>query len=465
MGSASSESEPQTPTAGSAPATAQLEALLTHPREELDIELKSWLDLSTAEGKSNLAKAILALANHGGGYVLLGFAEQPNGVYLPAPAPSPTLAGYDQDTINGIVQAYADPPFHCSVYNAGHPDSGQLYPIIAVPGGHKVPIQAKKGSPEQKNKGLMSGRYYIRRQGPQSAEPATAEEWRALVMRCVRAGKEELLDAMRDVLAGRPSEWNSTPEPTQAELLKAWAADGVERWRAKTADLPSYASARLPHGHCQVTCSILGSFPRISLSNLRETLDRSTINHSGWPPWWVPRRQEDGAFSTGDALECFHGMENSRPDLSDFWRVSAQGNLLFIRGYWEDSADHKFVAGTVFDLTSHIRQIGECFLNIESLAFNLGAETGDALVMTTWDGLAGRRLIDLSGQRGGFSPLYRSRENKISLSTQVQASQIGSTLPEIIYDLLEPLYEMFNFFKISKAMVEEELRRLRSRRY
>jgi hypothetical protein len=53
----------------------QLESLTRNPREELGVELKGWLDLSQGEHRADLAKALMALTNHGGGYVLLGYGK------------------------------------------------------------------------------------------------------------------------------------------------------------------------------------------------------------------------------------------------------------------------------------------------------------------------------------------------------------------------------------------------------
>lgn len=54
----------------------RIRELALNPREELDVELKQWLDLSDKTDRANLAQAILAMANHGGGTVLLGFEER-----------------------------------------------------------------------------------------------------------------------------------------------------------------------------------------------------------------------------------------------------------------------------------------------------------------------------------------------------------------------------------------------------
>src|SRR5258708_16639867 len=90
----------------------RLDDLVTHPRESLEVELKPWLDLSDENQRANLAQAILALANHGGGFVVLGFTEV-DGHWTPAPGGPPDASVYCQDTVNEIVKRYADPPFHC----------------------------------------------------------------------------------------------------------------------------------------------------------------------------------------------------------------------------------------------------------------------------------------------------------------------------------------------------------------
>lgn len=53
----------------------RLRELVTFPREDLNIELKRWLSPNDDADRANIAKALLALANSGGGYLLIGFDE------------------------------------------------------------------------------------------------------------------------------------------------------------------------------------------------------------------------------------------------------------------------------------------------------------------------------------------------------------------------------------------------------
>ena len=56
------------------------ERFILNPTEDLDAEYKGWLDLHKEPDRANLAKAVIALANHGGGVIVLGFEELPTGL-------------------------------------------------------------------------------------------------------------------------------------------------------------------------------------------------------------------------------------------------------------------------------------------------------------------------------------------------------------------------------------------------
>ncbi len=54
------------------PTKDDLRLLLHIPSESLSVEYKSWLDLGETRNKAILAKAAIALANEGGGIIVLG---------------------------------------------------------------------------------------------------------------------------------------------------------------------------------------------------------------------------------------------------------------------------------------------------------------------------------------------------------------------------------------------------------
>ena len=54
---------------------ARFEDWLLSPAEGLDFEAKCWLDMSDRDSHGILAKALIALENHGGGYLVIGYEE------------------------------------------------------------------------------------------------------------------------------------------------------------------------------------------------------------------------------------------------------------------------------------------------------------------------------------------------------------------------------------------------------
>ena len=188
----------------------ELDGLVLRPEETLEVEYKDWLDLSTKPHKAKLAKELIALANHGGGHVVLGFNDATMApTTRPAQCPSITA-----DTINGIVAAYADPPFHCRVAEV------RRHVIISVPAGAKVPIRSKKGSEHDE---ILADRYYIRRPGPNSEPPRSGLEWDELLRRCIANRDKELEIMVRRIV--RLSQYPGVDLPPTAfdaidEMLK-----------------------------------------------------------------------------------------------------------------------------------------------------------------------------------------------------------------------------------------------------
>lgn len=175
----------------------RLAELVTYPQEDLHTEVKGWLDLSDRAHQANLAKAMIAIANSGGGFILLGFQEV-GGQCEPEEPRSVDLDQYTQDAVNGIVRRYAEPEFQCDVHLVSPVDSDNTHPVIHIPGGHKVPIRSKKDGPGGAH--IAQNTYYLRHPGPRSEEPHSARDWDALIHRCILAARDELLDDIREII-------------------------------------------------------------------------------------------------------------------------------------------------------------------------------------------------------------------------------------------------------------------------
>ena len=433
-----------------------LRRLLEAPNERLDVELKTWLDLKAKGHRGTLAKALIALANHGGGKVIIGFDDS-NG--NPAQGRPQKLSSYSQDTVNDILDRFADPCFHCTVQMVTRDDDGLEYPIISVPGGHKVPIRSKRGSPGNE---IQADRYYIRRSGPASETPKGGHEWGELILRCVRNNTDEIVSLVRDVLEGRVPKADAAADT--ADRIARWEKNSISRWSELINKFTPESHVRMPHGHYRVAAVIEGI--DLDILRLREVMRRAEQSLTGWPPWMWPAREGNKPRPHENTIECHitEGQYHADAADSDFWRASTTGQLFIVRGYPEDSPKRvRQPPGTVFDLTYPIWKIGECLLFIQRFATEAGAAESTVSVCCQWSGLEGRMLAALFNPRRDLFRDYRSSTNKRASKTIVPVAKISGALPEIVRDLVSPLYELFDFFHPPDDIYAKELARMQGR--
>ncbi len=255
-----------------------LQPLISEPREDIAVVYKTWLDLAQEEGKATLDKACIALANHGGGFLVLGFDEQADS--LSSIARPPDVGEITQDAINSVIRRYADPAFHCQLHAITHPTTGVDHPVIAVPSDLSVPVISKR----TRQGTIQQHCCYIRKPGPRSEEPQTAEEWRILLRRCVQANREDMLSAIISIVLGR-AETEADTSASEQEF-EDFRTASFERWGALTNHLSSDSSERLPSGYYEISVHPIGSTPADTLGVLQERLSQARrIELTGWPPF------------------------------------------------------------------------------------------------------------------------------------------------------------------------------------
>ena len=441
--------------------TEELIPFLTAPREDLSVEYKSWLDISETEHKATLAKAAIALANHGGGFVIIGMEEVGDAFSSVAkPDGSPEIT---QDLVNGAIQRFCDPEFHVAVYSVPHPTTEIVHQIISIPGDITVPVMCKRDCQGV----IQKDRCYIRKPGPRSEAPSTSAEWRGLLDRCIRAGRDDLLDAFRTILTGRAEAGVATID--DASRLSDFSTDAYERWRELAETAPDESPARFPHGFYEFGFSLIGAEPLKSLADVQDALANARrIRHTGWSPFVDLGAPEWRPYPHEDFVEAWVGRD--KPDHhsprdhahSDFWRVSKDGLLYMIRGYAEDDLE-RFKPGTALDATIPVWRVGEALLFTCRFAekFNDVEEVG---IRCRFTGLDGRSLVSVSGMRAFWGDDTCHSES-MELEGSAPLAQINDNLVEVLHQLLTPLYEKFGFFRLPTELVQTELESMRGGRF
>ena len=155
-----------------------IDALIANPSESLTVELKRWIDPTLPEGVEKIVKAMLALRNRNGGYLVIGFE---NKSLQPDLSNEPVNARqlFHLDTIQGTVSKYAAEPFEIEVA-WGERDKRE-YPVIIVPPGVRTPVATKRDLLDGKKVMIREGAVYFRTlssNGTPSSAEARAADWR-----------------------------------------------------------------------------------------------------------------------------------------------------------------------------------------------------------------------------------------------------------------------------------------------
>lgn len=441
--------------------------VLFEPREDLDFEVKNWLDLRSDENaKATFAKAALALANHGGGLIILGMTETPGGM-VPAEDRPVSLEAYSTDHLNGIIHNYADPAFHCEVHLRTGPD-GQPYPIVVIPGGHRVPVRSKRGGPNGQT--VKDNSIYIRRPGPRSEVPQTSQDWDVLLGRCLSHRRDEMFDQIRALISGAVPEASMQTTPDQ---LADWIESSKKRWFHLRDTLPENAPERCPHGYMWYAFELAGEFRELSGSQFSDVLRSAEVNYSGWPPFWFPSRAGIRPYPFDDGLiECWiggdqeEGFGNHGAGNSDFWRVSPDGFGFLVRGYREDDlAGGQGIPdepGSWTEIEWPVATTVEVLLYIENLAANLLDGPSNVRLSGSYTGMEGRKLHSLGSR---YVRDRVARQDSISLAATFETEAIDTNIAELVHQMLAPFYNTFDFFDLPTTLVTDVIGKLRQHRH
>ncbi|MDQ3309776.1 MAG: putative DNA binding domain-containing protein [Gemmatimonadota bacterium] len=150
--------------------------------ETKDLDYKESVGLDCRDGRAALAKDVIAMANSGGGRIIVGIRESAPGVFTPLGIPEDDLAAFEPSRLNRALRDYLDPPVSVGVKQVR--DGGRVFAILEVPPGAEMVILAGK---ENDRAGLRRGRVYVRTSSVESAEVRDSSELRALLERVIAA--------------------------------------------------------------------------------------------------------------------------------------------------------------------------------------------------------------------------------------------------------------------------------------
>ena len=300
----------------------QVQALVARPGESLNVEIKRWLDPTSAVGIAKIVKAVFAIRNRNGGFLVIGFDDKTLQPDL-ANEPADVRANFHQDSIQLLVSRYAYEPFEIHVVFVEREE--HTCPVIVVPEGVQVPAVAKANLTDGAGtKLIVAGDVYFRTlhaNGVPSSALARPEDWRGIVSICFDNREADIGRFLRRQLAGGDlsklvSEIRSLGQQTDCERLEfvapnAQAAVVTETLRERCAALLSLGERSFIHAvnerglteterpfvdllQWHIALAIEPRMPdKILDREFYAKFASSNPNYTGWPVWLDARTLSD----------------------------------------------------------------------------------------------------------------------------------------------------------------------------
>lgn len=180
----------------------QIDALVANPTESLAVEMKQWIDPGTIQGQAKIIRAVFALRNRNGGFLIVGFDN--HGAPDVANQLADPRTSFHIDIIQGMVSRYAQELFEVGVGFSAR--EGSDYPVIVVPPGVQTPVAAKRDLVEGETRPVKIGDVYFRTlasNGMPSTSVARPEDWRGIIGICFDNRDADVGRFLRRQMAGQ----------------------------------------------------------------------------------------------------------------------------------------------------------------------------------------------------------------------------------------------------------------------
>jgi len=455
----------------------QVQQLVVNPVESLSLELKDWICPNTDEGKSKIVKALIAMRNNNGGYLLIGFNDADGS---PNPeGPNNVNELFHVDAIQGLISRFSSEAFEISVH---YPViDGNTYVIIEAPSGVKSPVATKSGLQEGDRHFIRAHKVIIRSLSSNNT-PSTTEakwsDWSSIVEKCFDNREADVgrflrrhltsltgehLSELMQTFSGltTPVENNDTPLVLLDESFERFQSLVSER----NLTLPTF-------GSYEVSAIVSGDLnEHTTNASFLNLLASSNPRYTGWPVWCDSRSFTD--ISTrpfvydGYWEALIVSLESGFGDHLDYWRVSPDGRFYLHRALQDDigGGDRTPEPGTVLDFALMILRIAECVVVAIEFAKSLGAaESSNVDFSFRWKGLQGRALSSWANPNRMLSWSPVAHQDILTTSINIPVDTAISAYSGYIHQIITPLFQVFSGFEIDESVTEDLVRRLVERR-
>jgi hypothetical protein len=431
--------------------SSRIQDLIERPGESLSVELKRWIDPDAPEGIAKIVKTALALRNHGGGYLIIGFD---NNTLCPdlENIPDDLRETFHIDKIQGLISKYASEPFEVHLEFAEK--EGQEYPVIIVPSDVKTPVAAKSELSLKGRKLIKLDIVYIRSlnsNNTPSTTQATWKDWPKIVEVCFDNREADIGRFLRRHLGGLKPEIvaefaaailkKTEPEPTVEDLLRGYLQESNKRYESiileRNLELPE-------HGAWEVGLLFLWSVPPHSANKeFLNLLDSSNPDYTGWPVWIDSRGfsdQDSRPYVIDGVWESMvTSLESGWSDQIDFMRFDPTGKFYLRRALQDDISGSQRAPEPlkVLDFGLPVIRCAEAIAVGISFAKAMGCdpESTQLAYAFKWSKLRGRKLVSWANPGRYISPGKSAYQDEVISIINVPLETPLSALARIFHEI------------------------------
>ena len=172
-----------------------------HERRDVDYKRDMPWEKPTKYG---IIKDILAFANYGGGYIIIGAEERDDGPgYDYTGVSAEHQKSWEVTAVAQSVNEYADPPIDLDVVRVVDDSEHACFVLLVIPSHGIAPHICKKDKNDRKQAlVLRKCAIYYRSSNKSCEEISNATDYGSLIRRCILNERTELLRAFEQVLTG-----------------------------------------------------------------------------------------------------------------------------------------------------------------------------------------------------------------------------------------------------------------------
>ena len=453
--------------------------LILSPSENLNTEVKSWIDPRTPEGQAKIVTGISAIYNRNGGYFIIGLD---NKSLKPDSYPFDRVFNeiFHQDIIQALLSKHCAPSIPIEIVYTGNFHNCPL--VIFVPAGVKVPASIKKGLQNSGGKPIFqTDEIYFRTlnaNGTASTAKLSSKDLPDLLEICFNNREADVARFLRR---------NFTPEaiasllgnivapksvPDHKEMVFSVLDNGMKRLELRLTSQPLSPKTEYLRSAFSMSVGLSltpqknGELPTRGFMNL---IRSSNPNLTGWPIWLDSTNFHDKAAQPRvleNAWETYISGGSFGRDGLEFQVFDPRGNFFLHRVMQEDISDN-VARGTVVDPVLITYRVAETIIVGLAFARALGWQEDDmASFAFRFNGASGRHISGWASPERFFSfaGYGKSETNTCDSFTEVPVGTAPASIAHYVKSIVAPLLVLFGGFSISDGLFEDCVTRLIERR-